>query len=104
MFEVDFSYVHDQVYNAYTLPADAVYSSKDEQFNKKLSRLHEDGWLISGFVTEDWFLWVNNFDATHEVYGRVWGNFENKVFADSEAGYKHFILHHPPQAWCYEDI
>lgn len=104
MFEVDFSYISGQSNNAYTLPSEAVCHEGQERTGVVLSRLHKDGWLISGLVHEDYYVWVNDFSAVHEVYGRVWGDFEDKVFADSEAGYQHFILHHHPESWCYWDI
>jgi hypothetical protein len=68
------------------------------------TRTHEDGWTISGVVSEDYFTWVNDFEANHPVFGRVWGNFEDKVWADTEEGYQHFWLHHQPEEWDYWDI
>ena len=68
------------------------------------SRTHADGWTISGVVCEDWVSWVNDFEAHHPVYGRVWGNFEDKVFADSEEGYRAFYHSHTPESWDYWDI
>ena len=65
---------------------------------------HEDGWVIEGEVHEDYFEWVNYFEANHPVFGRVWGDFEDKVYADSEEGFKHFYEHHTPTAWDYWDI
>ena len=65
---------------------------------------HADGWTISGQVWEDYFVWVNAFEATHPIYGRVWGNFEHEVYADSEEGFAHFWQHHEPNAWDYWDI
>jgi hypothetical protein len=101
MFEVDFN---NGRYDAHTLAADEVCLPEDERYGVVLSRLHADGWLISGVVYEDYVTWVNDFEAVHEVYGRVWGNFEDKVFADNEAGYQHFFLHHTPESWDYGDI
>jgi len=51
-----------------------------------------------------YFKWVNEFEANHPVYGKVWGDFENTVYADSESGYQHFIQHHPSEEWDYGDI
>jgi hypothetical protein len=67
-------------------------------------RIHDDGWTIGGILSEDWYLWVNHFDAEHPKYGRVWGNFEDIVFADSEKAYQHFYKNHRPEAWDYHDI
>ncbi len=68
------------------------------------SRTHADGWTIEGDVHEDYFVWVNEFSASHPHHGRVWGNFENEVHADTEEGFQHFFKHHPPSAWDYYDI
>jgi hypothetical protein len=65
---------------------------------------HIDGWTITGNIHEDYYEWVNEFQATHPIYGKVWGNFEDEVFADSEDGFKHFYENHPPEAWDYYDI
>lgn len=65
---------------------------------------HESGWTIEGEIHEDWYEWVNEFSATHPEFGKVWGNFEKEVFADTEVGFAHFLQHHPPEEWDYADI
>lgn len=65
---------------------------------------HESGWTISGEVHEDYYYWVNAFEATHPVYGEVKGDFESTVEATSKEGYDHFIANHPPENWDYWDI
>lgn len=62
------------------------------------------GWVIEGEIHEDYYSWVNEFTATHSQYGRVWGNFERTVYADSEEGFAHFWENHEPDAWDYLDI
>lgn len=65
---------------------------------------HEDGWTIEGRIWEDYFEWVNYFEASHPVYGRVWGDFEDEVYADLQEGFDHFYEHHTPCEWDYYDI
>ena len=65
---------------------------------------NQSGWTITGEIHEDWYEWVNSFEAKHPEFGRVWGDFESEVYADSEEGYKHFWEHHEPYAWDYWDI
>lgn len=65
---------------------------------------HDDGWTVGGEIREDWYEWVNDFEATHPAHGLVWGDFESVVFASSEAGFQDFLAHHPPSAWDYYDI
>jgi hypothetical protein len=78
-------------HDANTLPTDCVGDN-------------ESGWKIKGEIHEDYYEWVNDFEAEHPKYGRVWGNFETEVNADSEEGYRNFIKSHPPEAWDYWDI
>ncbi len=61
------------------------------------------GWKITGriFHTPGF---INEFEAVHPFYGRVWGDFEDKVYADTEEGFNHFYKNHPPNAWDYQDI
>lgn len=68
------------------------------------SRTHDDGWTITGEVHEDYYTWVNDFEAVHPAFGRVWGNFENEVHADSEEAFADFYARHSPNAWDYMDI
>ncbi len=65
---------------------------------------HSDGWTIQGVIREDYYYWVNHFEAQHPVFGRVWGDFEHEVFADSQEGYDAFYASHGPQSWDYDDI
>lgn len=65
---------------------------------------HDSGWVITGDIHADYYEWVNEFEAVHPKYGRVWGDFEDKVFADSEEGFYHFFEHHPPCEWNPKDI
>lgn len=62
------------------------------------------GWTITGEIHEDYYEWVNEFEATHPDFGRVWGDFEKEVFADSQEAYDHFFAQHPPKEWDYFDI
>lgn len=75
-----------------------------DYYYTEYTKTHDDGWTISGVVKEDYYTWVNEFKAVHPVYGKVWGDFEDKVYADSEIGFQHFWQHHTPTAWDYRDI
>ena len=65
---------------------------------------HEDSWTVTGQIHEDYYEWVNDFEAEHPIYGRVWGDFEKKVYADCEEGFQDFYKNHAPSAWDYGDI
>ena len=68
------------------------------------TRTHEDGWTITGIIHGDYYTWVNEFEATHPKFGKVWGDFEDKVYADKKIGYENFYSNHKPHAWDYGDI
>lgn len=68
------------------------------------TRTHPDGWTISGGLHEDYFVWVNDFQASHPTLGRVEGDFERLVFATSEEAFADFYSKHTPTAWDYMDI
>lgn len=65
---------------------------------------HEDGWTITGDIVNEGKIWVSDFEATHPIYGKVWGDFQTEVFADSEEGFEHFYENHPPDVWNYQDL
>jgi len=71
---------------------------------KKYSKTHENGWTITAQVHEDYYHWINSFKAEHPELGKVRGDFEHEVFADSEEGYQDFYSKFPPEPWDYGDI
>jgi len=46
---------------------------------------NESGWCISGEIKEDHYLWVNEFDAKHPIYGRLCCDFEKIVYVATES-------------------
>ena len=68
------------------------------------TRKHDDGWTITGKIHEDYYTWVNDFVATHDVFGEVSGNFEGEVRASSNEAFSDFWKRHKPKAWDYWDI
>lgn len=88
---------------AHTLESKEVDSTGEKYMGMSMCE-HNDGWTIAGYVHEDMVTWVNDFMAWSLKYGRVWGNFEKIVYADSEEAYQHFIENHPPREWDYQDI
>jgi len=65
---------------------------------------NKSGWKIEGEIHEDYYEWVNEFKAEHPTYGKVYGDFEEKVYADTKEGYEHFLENHSPSSWDYWDI
>lgn len=100
---------------ALTLPHSAVTTLTSDEMRimswwqlseekRTRTRTHESGWTISGKIHNDWFSWVNAFEAHHPTYGQVWGDFEKEVYVESEEAFEHFWKHHPPRSWDYGDI
>ncbi len=87
---------------ALTLPQSAVTENDDQGGTH--TRTHDSGWTITGEVHEDYYVWVNEFKATHLKYGEIAGNFEDEVTAESEEAFAHFWQNHEPEAWDYMDI
>ena len=88
---------------ALTLPQFAVTDDTNIQCGI-CKKTHKSGWTIEGELHEDYFVWINEFNAVHDKYGRVWGDFENTVYADNEEGYNDFYKNHTPHAWDYQEI
>lgn len=78
--------------------------TEGEEESGEHERTHNSGWTIKGTIREDYYIWVNEFEATHPKFGRVHGDFEKTVFANSEEAFLHFYDNHTPEEWDYGDI
>lgn len=76
---------------ARTLPSDCVGNNTS-------------GWQVKARIQEDYFIWVNYFEAFHPDYGIVFGDFEKQVCASLGDALQHFLTHHPFEEWDYDDI
>lgn len=66
---------------------------------------HSNGWTVSGKLQEDYYTWVNYFEASHPEYGTVRGDFEEDILeATSKLALDKFCEEFAPEAWDYEDI
>ena len=65
---------------------------------------NKSGWIITGKVHEDYYEWVNSFEAYHKTYGIILGDFESFVLYSSEEALKNFLENHPYETWDYYDI
>ena len=87
---------------ALTLSVSQVCDDRSESGTHE--KAHESGWTIKGEIHEDYYTWVNDFEASHPEYGKLSGNFEGEVTAESEEAFAHFWKHHEPEAWDYMEI
>ena len=61
----------------------------------EFKKIHESGWLIEGFIDcDDDIFFVNDFKASHPLYGKVFGNTWTIVYSDSKEAYDDFIKNH----------
>ncbi len=97
---IDYAFVEHM---AITLEPEQVCEAHSSQLGMH-SRTHDDGWTIHGAIHEDYIMWVNDFEAEHPIFGKVRGNFESQVWADSQEGFEHFYKNHTPHIWDYDDI
>jgi hypothetical protein len=85
---------------------DYPYSGGHEALTLDIDELglNESGWVIEGEVHEDYYEWVNEFEANHCIYGKITGDFETQVVAENEEAFQHFWENHEPDGWDYWDI
>lgn len=80
-------------HDAYTLPAE--------------TGPFVDGWTISAEIQEDYYKWINDFEAVKsdgDKHYTVKGNFENEVICSSLEALEDFLTNHMPEEWDYWDI
>jgi hypothetical protein len=102
LFVYEFGKDFDSRGGALTLDKREVTTGEEE--GGYSSRTHDDGWTIEGEIREDYYVWVNEFKANHPKFGKVWGDFEDKVYAEKKSGYEDFYSKHKPADWDYGDI
>lgn len=84
--------------------SDQIGSSDAHTLEPEYIGNNDSGWIITGQIIEDYYTWVNDFEAFHLEYGFVKGNFEDKVYASSEETLNQFLKDHPFTVWDYQDI
>jgi hypothetical protein len=77
-----------------------VLNSKDIIPDKLLySKTHSDGWTISANPCIDWgdseCIWIDDFTASHDTYGTIYGNMDKKIRTEHPDAFEHFIKYHP---------
>ena len=89
--------------DAWTLGPDCVSIFDDtkqdwSQDNNNIStRVHDNGWTITGQIQEDYYSWVLEFVAFHPQYGMVWGNIDQEILATSEEAWLMFSREFPAE-------
>ena len=64
----------------------------------------DSGWTITGTIMDDYYRWVADFTAFHSIYGKLEGNFEKEVIAESQEALDNFLQYHHYNTWDYYDI
>lgn len=63
-----------------------------------------NGWKVKGKIYEDYYEWVNEFEATKGKSSFVKGDFENFIECSSLEDLDEFLSLHMPETWDYRDI
>jgi hypothetical protein len=72
-----------------------------------LSDRFQTGWTLRADINdESGFSWINEFEATHPEYGKVYGDLEKSLYYNSEEGLKNFVKTYKVciEFWDYKDI
>ena len=65
---------------------------------------NDSGWHIKGDIIEDYYEWVEGFMATHPEYGKVWGDFNGRVYAWKPNALERFLEDHPYEEFNLDEI
>lgn len=80
---------------------DLIFS---EGIDKVHTLEHKDGWTISAIIEYDYYVWIESFRAYHPKYGKIYGDLNNLIKAESIEAYEHFIKYHPIKKFDLHDI
>jgi hypothetical protein len=61
-----------------------ISNKKKLEFDKKYSRTHKNGWIISGKIVTEYISWVPFITAFHKKYGIIYGNFSEEIIVVSD--------------------
>jgi len=62
-----------------------------------VERHQTSGWAIQGTIVQGETMdWVESFEASHPLYGDIWGNFNSNVYAETEEAFQDFYTNHTP--------
>lgn len=65
---------------------------------------HASGWTIRAKIHNDWYSWIQNFEAQHPIFGDLKGDFNDKVECTDKNAFFHFIKYHTPIIFDMYDI
>lgn len=81
-----------------------VTSAKNFEY-RAYSKKHSNGWTVCAIPHEDYYVWVNNFIATHPKLGVVCGNYEKPYLsATNLTAFDDFVANFAPRSFDYDDI
>src|ERR1700747_840826 len=70
---------------------------KFNQIGEFITKTNESGWTIKAKIQRDYYEWINYFEAEHETYGKLYGDYSNIIYAKSKEAFEHFHTHHYPE-------
>lgn len=87
----------DQVLNGISvniLETDLIKIFGDDVRYQTFTKDHSSGWTIKGKIVSDHYTWIEEFSATHSLYGKI-EKIDDTIYTNSMSGYQHFIKNHP---------
>lgn len=99
-------YVREQSLSISFNPWD-ITDNKRIVYDKKYSKLHRNGWEISGVINQEYVSYVPVIFAYHKKYGYIFGNFSeeiNVISYDPNKALHHLLNNNPPLIWTHYDI
>lgn len=66
-----------------------------------LTKQHRSGWTISAKLVNDGscLTHIREFTARHKTFGKIHGDYGNRVFAESKTALENFMKCHPPEQY-----
>lgn len=98
-------WINDSEYQFYTFDVEKMnWKFEIPPCGRIFTRIHSNGWTITGNMSNDYYSWVEKFEAIHPTFGKIVGVVDDKIYATSEEGYEDFIKNHPITGMDLDDI
>lgn len=93
--------------NEYIVEYKPLYKTDARTLQASSIGTHENGWTVQGQIHDDYWDWVNYFEAFKgDMQNKMWvvGDFESKIRASSKEALEDFLRYFEVEFWDYNDI
>lgn len=94
----------NKLHNTRTLNVLCVQDSEIPKTGFYIKYHEHTSWTIIGNCIEDWFYWIDDFEAHHPTHGIIFGSFNKNVYAESKECFENFVSSHHYEEWDAGDI